>query len=132
MDLDPARNGEAGSAVEGPLAVLDGDTAWVSVEGRSVAFRRQAPPVLGPLGDTPLDAGGGPAELPAPMPGLVIGVHVRQGDPVVAGDRIVTLEAMKMEHVVTAPGPGTVEAVLVHEGQQVERGRPVARLGAAT
>ena len=66
------------------------------------------------------------------MPGLVIGVHVQVGDRVKAGDRIVTLEAMKMEHVVTAPGLGVVEAVLVREGQQVERGLPVARLGAAS
>jgi acetyl-CoA/propionyl-CoA carboxylase biotin carboxyl carrier protein len=127
IDLDDGPPGDAA-----PLAALDDDTAWISVDGRSVAFRRQAPPVLGPLGDDPPGAGDGPAELPSPMPGLVIGVHVRQGDHVTAGDRIVTLEAMKMEHVVTAPGPGTVEAVLVHEGQQVERGRPVARLGAGT
>jgi 3-methylcrotonyl-CoA carboxylase alpha subunit len=51
---------------------------------------------------------------------------------VTAGDRIVTLEAMKMEHVVTASRAGIVEAVLVREGQQVERGQPVARLGDAS
>jgi 3-methylcrotonyl-CoA carboxylase alpha subunit len=48
------------------------------------------------------------------------------------GDRVVTLEAMKMEHVVTAPRDGRVEEVGVREGEQVERGRVVARLGAAS
>ncbi len=82
-----------------------------------------------------LASGGGDAhdaELVAPMPGLVVGVHVRAGDEVKAGDRVATLEAMKMEHVVTAPRDGRVEEVAVRQGEQVERGRLVARLGAVS
>ena len=40
------------------------------------------------------------------MPGAVLAVHVAPGDAVEAGDPIVTLEAMKMEHVVVAAEPG--------------------------
>jgi acetyl/propionyl-CoA carboxylase alpha subunit len=129
--LEPGDGGAAGGpAGTTPFAARDGETAWVSVHGASIAFRLQPPPSLDGAGDASLAAGEGAAELAAPMPGLVIGVHVRAGDAVKPGDRVVTLEAMKMEHVVTAPGAGVVEAVLVREGQQVERGRAVARLGA--
>ena len=56
----------------------------------------------------------------APMPGKVIDVRVEPGATVAAGDVLVLLEAMKMEHAVRAPGDGTVEAVHVEVGQQVE------------
>ena len=121
---------------EGPVtfSTRDGDTAFVSVAGRSVAFGFEAPPDLA-AGAARLASGGGDAhdaELVAPMPGLVVGVHVRAGDEVKAGDRVATLEAMKMEHVVTAPRDGRVEEVAVRQGEQVERGRLVARLGAVS
>ncbi len=112
----------------------DGDTAFLSVDGRSVAFRLEAPPDLA-AGDARAASGGGDAhgsDLLAPMPGVVVGVHVRPGDAVTAGDRVATLEAMKMEHTVTAPRDGHVEEIAVHQGEQVERGQVVARLGVAS
>ena len=56
------------------------------------------------------------------MPGLVKAVHVTKGDTVAAGDRLAVLEAMKMEHVLTAGRDGVVADVLVQEGAQVEAG----------
>ncbi len=58
----------------------------------------------------------------APMPGRVIAVDVLEGDPVVKGQRLLTLEAMKMEHALTAPFDGTVAelAVDVHAQVQVD------------
>ena len=104
------------------------------MDGRSVAVHLEPPPDLtaGQARAASGGTGGGDAELVAPMPGLVVGIHVRAGDDVTAGDRVATLEAMKMEHVVTAPRDGRVEEVGVREGEQVERGRVVARLGAAS
>jgi biotin carboxyl carrier protein len=64
------------------------------------------------------------------MPGRVVTVHVRPGDDLRGGDPVATVEAMKMEHVVASPGAARVEEVLVREGEQVERGRVVARLAA--
>jgi propionyl-CoA carboxylase alpha chain len=58
----------------------------------------------------------------APMPGKVVAVRVAPGDEVDAGQVLVVLEAMKMEHQVTAPEPGIVSEVLVAVGQQVENG----------
>ena len=62
------------------------------------------------------------------MPGGVLSVHVEAGSRVNVGDPLVTLEAMKMEHVVGAPSAGTVAELLVGNGDQVARGEIVAIL----
>jgi propionyl-CoA carboxylase alpha chain len=59
----------------------------------------------------------------APMPGGVVRVAVAEGDTVEAGQLLVVLEAMKMEHAVNATSAGTVTEVSVSEGDQVETGR---------
>ena len=56
------------------------------------------------------------------MPGKVLQVRVAAGDRVARGDTLVILEAMKMEHAVTAPHDGTVAEVRAEPGQQVEAG----------
>jgi pyruvate carboxylase len=58
--------------------------------------------------------------VPAPMPGLVVGVSVRAGDRVQQGDRLLSIEAMKMETGVFAERAGVVEEVVVAPGAQVE------------
>jgi len=68
----------------------------------------------------------GPADLVAPMPGAVLTIHVAVGEAVEAGDPIVTLEAMKMEHVVVASIAGTVGEVRVRPADQVTRGQLLA------
>jgi 3-methylcrotonyl-CoA carboxylase alpha subunit len=67
-------------------------------------------------------AGAGAGRIEAPMPGLVKAVFVAPGDSVVAGDRLAVLEAMKMEHSLTAGRDGVVAEVLVEAGAQVEAG----------
>jgi biotin carboxyl carrier protein len=54
------------------------------------------------------------------MPGKVIDVLVGEGQAVGAGDPLVLLEAMKMEHAVKAPGDGVVTRVAVSAGEQVD------------
>ncbi len=60
--------------------------------------------------------------LDAPMPGVVISVAVNEGDEVKAGDTLLVLEAMKMEHQVHAPSAGIVRRVLFKAGAQVSEG----------
>lgn len=67
-----------------------------------------------------------PGSLTAPMPGMVSRVDVTVGDAVAAGDLLLVLEAMKMEHNVLAPLAGTVTELLAAEGEQVEAGRVLA------
>jgi acetyl/propionyl-CoA carboxylase alpha subunit len=73
----------------------------------------------------------GPARLDSPLPGQVIAVRVATGDAVKAGDELVVVEAMKMEHSITAPSDGTVRAVLCSEGDQVDRGQALVDLESA-
>ncbi|MBI1402221.1 MAG: ATP-grasp domain-containing protein [Porphyrobacter sp.] len=56
----------------------------------------------------------------APMPGKVIAVDVAEGHAVTAGERLMVLEAMKMEHALTAPFDGVVEGLSVSAGGQVQ------------
>ena len=59
-------------------------------------------------------------DILAPMPGKVIAVDVVEGDAVTAGQRLMVLEAMKMEHALTAPFDGTVTGLSVSAGSQVQ------------
>jgi acetyl/propionyl-CoA carboxylase alpha subunit len=63
--------------------------------------------------------------LRAPAPGLVLFVHVTEGAQVKAGDRLMGLEAMKMEMPVTAPIDGRIRKVLVGQSMQVSAGDPL-------
>ncbi|MCL9982921.1 MAG: acetyl/propionyl/methylcrotonyl-CoA carboxylase subunit alpha [Erythrobacter sp.] len=56
----------------------------------------------------------------APMPGKVIAVDVNEGQTVTAGQRLMVLEAMKMEHALTAPFDGVIEGLTVSAGAQVQ------------
>ncbi len=67
--------------------------------------------------------------LGAPMPGAVTHVLVHEGDAVSAGQPLVIVEAMKMEHVVRAPRAGVIKALRVQPGAQVEGGAIVAEIG---
>ena len=64
--------------------------------------------------------------LIAPMPGTVVRVGVRAGETVTAGQPLVWLEAMKMEHAVRSPAAGTVTGLSVTVGQQVTQGTAIA------
>jgi propionyl-CoA carboxylase alpha chain len=75
-----------------------------------------------PLPGSSLAAG----SLVAPMPGTVIRIAAEPGDEVKAGDALVVLEAMKMEHAIKATADGTVAEVLVSPGQQVTEGDVLA------
>ncbi|MEN4397113.1 biotin carboxylase N-terminal domain-containing protein [Mycolicibacterium senegalense] len=99
---------------------------WLSGAGRSYLVEevREAPV-------RPDDEHSGDAELLSPMPGSVVAVGVENGSAVTAGTTVVTVEAMKMEHALTAPTDGVAE-LLVAVGDQVKVGQLLARITAAT
>ncbi len=66
--------------------------------------------------------------LAAPMPGRVVKVAVEPGDTVRPHDTLVVLEAMKIEHAVTAPGAGTVRAIHCRVGDAVDGGALLVEL----
>lgn len=71
---------------------------------------------------------GNPRQVGAPMPGLIVNVTVAVGDEVAAGQKLISLEAMKMETTVYADVAGRVAEVLVAPGTQVEAGELLLRL----
>jgi 3-methylcrotonyl-CoA carboxylase alpha subunit len=70
-------------------------------------------------------AGGG---LNAPMPGKVVSFDVKAGDKVSKGQRVAVMEAMKMEHSITAPADGVVGELLYAAGEQVAEGAALLTL----
>jgi biotin carboxyl carrier protein len=73
-------------------------------------------------------ASAGPAPVIAPMPGLVVRVHVAVGDHVEAGQGVVVMEAMKMENELRASAAGTVRAIHAVAGKAVEKGAVLVEL----
>ena len=72
---------------------------------------------------------GGGAEQPrAPMSGAVVAVPVTPGDRVEAGDTLMVIEAMKMEHAIVAQAAATVSEVLFAVGEQVDEGETLVLL----
>jgi 3-methylcrotonyl-CoA carboxylase alpha subunit len=99
--------------VSGGLAVFDeGEALFVRTESRGTGTTHG-------LHD---------GEIEAPMPGKVTAVEVAAGDKVAKGQRLLTLEAMKMEHALTAPFDGVVAELNAREGAQVSEGTVLARV----
>jgi 3-methylcrotonyl-CoA carboxylase alpha subunit len=74
------------------------------------------------------EAGEADGAIVSPMPGKIIALDVRQGDVVKKGQKLLTLEAMKMEHSLAAPFDGMVAELNAAEGAQVSEGMMLARI----
>lgn len=97
------------------------EVAVEEIDGKAAPVAKPAPaaaPKAAPVSAAP--AGG--TKVTAPMPGTILGVNVKDGDAVKAGQPIFVLEAMKMESDISAPVSGTVRSVSVAKGASVEAG----------
>lgn len=116
------------AAASDAVAATDADGAvWVSEAGRTARLRplnRRDQMRHRLASQHPVDAETNP-EARAPMPGGVVAVYVEDGDTVTAGQPLVSIEAMKMEHPVLAPHEGAVQ-LLVAVGDQARRDQVVA------
>ena len=110
---------------EQPMAAVSGfrddERVVVFTEGQATEFE------LTSRGSV---AAAGSGVIVAPMPGRVASVEVAAGDRVAKGQRLLTLEAMKMEHGLTAPFDGRVAEVAAKAGAQVGEGAVLARIEA--
>jgi acetyl-CoA/propionyl-CoA carboxylase biotin carboxyl carrier protein len=104
-----------------PLEVCsDGPLTWLWLEGRTYVVRELAAQRVGGA------ASAGDGALRSPMPGSVVAVRAAIGDRVAAGEPLLVVEAMKMEHALLAPFDGSVVGVAVGVGDQVVVGQVLA------
>jgi biotin carboxyl carrier protein len=101
------------------LVVRSAGKTYVSYRGRTYKIER-----AGRARHSGATDGGGEAR--APMPGQIVEVGVSEGDNVQLGDRLMVLEAMKMQQPIVAPIGGTVRTVHVAKGDQVAEGQVLA------
>jgi len=103
-----------------------------SVAGRDILFLDGEAWPIAPGRVDGAGGGGGASDgaILSPMPGKVISVDVEDGQAVVRGQKLLTLEAMKMEHGMVAPFDGTVTALSVAAGSQVAEGAVLVRIEA--
>jgi 3-methylcrotonyl-CoA carboxylase alpha subunit len=100
---------------------VDGRTVWLGRDGHAWALtEEQAGPSRAGL------ARQADSTVRSPMPGTVLSVSVAADQPVQAGQPLVVVEAMKMEHTVTAPHDGVVTELTAKTGQQVRMDEPLA------
>ncbi|MGE3166732.1 MAG: acetyl-CoA carboxylase biotin carboxyl carrier protein subunit [Planctomycetota bacterium] len=117
-----ARGDEVRAFFVAPTA--DGSGVWLGGDGRTEAVLRPK------RGRSSASAQGttGHEDLTSPMPGKVLAVLVAEGDPVSAGQRLVIVEAMKMENPLRAPHDSVVTRLHVKVGDNVVPGDPIIEL----
>ena len=90
-----------------------GDVWWVHIDGHIFCIEKTE------AGSADGDSDGG---MTAPMPGKILEVKVADGQTVEAGELLLVMEAMKMEHRIVAPTDGVVAKVNFSTGDQVQQG----------
>ncbi|MFN2523181.1 MAG: biotin carboxylase N-terminal domain-containing protein [Mycobacteriales bacterium] len=96
------------------LVAFDTDVVWLGRDGAAWALAEA--PRIGKKGAAAVHTG----DVLSPMPGSVVAVRVAAGDSVTAGQPLLVVEAMKMEHTLTAPHDGVVEELRARTGEQVK------------
>ncbi|HIZ87565.1 MAG TPA: biotin/lipoyl-binding protein [Candidatus Coprenecus pullistercoris] len=83
-------------------------------------------PVSRPAAPAPTPGG---TTVSSPLPGVIIDVCVKEGDTVKTGQKVLVLEAMKMENVIEATADGVVKSIKVNKGDSVLEGAPLVIIG---
>ena len=113
ITVDYSEAGEVPPSPSDQLLISEGGQSWSFTRWRA---------------DGLAAGGAGDGAILSPMPGRIIAVAVSEGQAVSAGQPLVTLEAMKMEHVLTAPFDGTVTDLMAQAGGQVAEGIALVRI----
>lgn len=92
----------------------------VNAEIYRVSISDQMDLLIDQMGFSP-GSGKDVGNIMAPMPGLILDIHVRAGQVVNEDDPLLILEAMKMENVITSPRDGIIKGVTVKKGEAVDK-----------
>ena len=97
-------------------------TFTLKINGKTASFQAKSDMdiLLEKMGIKNVDAGK-IKEMKAPMPGKVLDIFCKEGDTVKKGDKILILEAMKMENMIKAPGEGTIKSIKITKDENVEK-----------
>jgi len=117
-----------GERLEAKVTIQDALSFKVRIGGDTTQIRFHDFNGKGPV--VPANEVAGGDSVRAPMPGAVTVVDTKPGQTVSKGDALIVLEAMKMEHTLTAPRDGVVAEVSIAEGDQVEEGAVLVQLEA--
>lgn len=108
---------------------VDGNVTNLEVNGKSASAAAPvaapapaAVPVAAPKAAAPAGAG---VTVNSPLPGVILEVSVKEGDVVKKGQKVMLLEAMKMENVIEATADGTVTSIKVNKGDSILEGAPL-------
>ena len=120
---------------EGKLFDVTVNGATYEVESENAPVAAPAPqPAAAPAQAAPAAAApaakpaGAGEKVPSPLPGVIIEISVKEGQQVKQGQKLVILEAMKMENEIPAPKDGTVTVIHVHKGDSLQEGDPVVTI----
>lgn len=115
--------------LEGDKAVVNGVSYSISVKEGMDEHVPAAPaasaapaPASDPAPAPPQQSSGPALEVKAPMPGLILRIEKKAGEPVTEGELILVMEAMKMETEVFSPSAGTISEIKVTQGDQMKAG----------
>ncbi len=139
VEIEPGRRLRGFSAIdeagrELPIYVEEGDDEHeyvVYIRGEAVRMRlvTERDERLRHLRKNTASAASGAQMVTAPMPGLLKGILVAEGDVVEKGTSLCILEAMKMENEIKSPGAFLVKRLVTQAGTAVEKGTPLVELG---
>jgi len=102
---------------------VKGEKAYIRAFGRTFTLG-----IVNPVEQAAQDAGSGADTALAPMPGMVVKVHVTIGEKVLKGQPVTTIESMKILTVITAPRNGEVSQVHFEQGKTFDRNAPLITL----
>ena len=119
--ITPGYQPAAGGLVAAPSAAHAGSPSPAAASPAPAGASRTAP----------RRAVAGSDALNAPMPGVILELHVKVGDTVTRGQQIAVLDAMKMHNFIGAPRAGVIAEVCVAPGQAVGHGEPIVRFAQA-
>ncbi len=111
---------------------VDGEVTNLEVNGKSASAAPAAAPQAAPAPaaapaaapKAAASAGAG-VTVNSPLPGVILEVSVKEGDVVKKGQKVMLLEAMKMENVIEATADGTVTSIKVNKGDSILEGAPL-------
>lgn len=102
---------------------VKGETAYIRAFGQTFALK-----VVNPVEQAGMGTGGSSRKARAPMPGVVVDIHVAEGEGIVKGQLMMTIESMKILTAIPAPSDGTIEKIQFKTGQPFEKGAVLVTL----